>query len=159
MLISSENFPEPFQSLDSNGCFIETNDAWLSMLGYEKDEIIGKSFTYILSDNEKPIFEKKFEIFKKNGSVHNAQFLLRHKLGHFIPSNFDGKIVLNSDNKKVTQCLFHDRTKDYEYEVRYKDIFNNATNAIVIYEVYNNGEDFVFTDLNPRVEEIENVKK
>ena len=31
----------PYQSLDSNGYLIEVNQAWLDVLGYERNDVIG----------------------------------------------------------------------------------------------------------------------
>lgn len=158
MKISPENFPEPYQSLNENGILIDVNKAWLSMLGYKKNEVIGKSFKDFLSENEKKIFKEKFEVFKEIGVVHNIEYLLRHKHGHYIASSYNGQITSNSDGKKITQCIFHDKTADFENEYIYKELFNYASNAIIIYESYNNGEDFILLEANPKAEEIDNFK-
>ena len=39
-----ENAPVGYQSLDAKGCFLEVNDSWLNMLGYTRDEVIGRWF-------------------------------------------------------------------------------------------------------------------
>lgn len=44
-------------------------------------------------------------------------------------------------------------------KLEYQQIFQYSPNAVVIYDIYNNGKDFIFADINERVEEIEKVKK
>ncbi len=42
---------------------------------------------------------------------------------------------------------------------RYKTMFDSTINAIAVYEVVDNGNDFVFRDFNPSAERIEKIKK
>ncbi len=44
-------------------------------------------------------------------------------------------------------------------EERWKDLFARTSNAIAVYDVVEDGEDFVFKDFNPAGERIENVKR
>ena len=39
-----QNAPIAYQSLDEKGHLIEVNKAWLDTLGYDREEVIGKSF-------------------------------------------------------------------------------------------------------------------
>lgn len=40
-----EQAPLAYQSLDSDGCFIEINNAWLETLDYSREEVNGKNFS------------------------------------------------------------------------------------------------------------------
>ncbi|MBN2825587.1 MAG: HD domain-containing protein [Campylobacterales bacterium] len=157
--IYPESFPQPYQSLNEEGILIDVNDAWLLMLGYTRDEVIGKSFGDFLSNNEKDIFKNRFETFKAVGSVTGVEFLLRHKQGYYIGAYYNGKMTFNREGQKVSQCMFYNKTTDIEHEYIYKQLFNYSTNAIVLYSSFNNGEDFIFVDVNQKVEEFENIKK
>lgn len=63
--------------------------------------------------------------------------------------------------------IIEDRTKNLretqeklqESEARFKAIFNNMSSGVVIYEVVNDGEDFVIVDLNKADREIEKIQK
>ncbi len=46
-----------------------------------------------------------------------------------------------------------------ESEVRFRDLFNNMGAGVAIYDVVDNGEDFIFKNINSAVEKIEKVKK
>ena len=46
-----DNAPLSYQALDENGCFMDVNHSWLNMLGYQREEVIGKSFADFLHPN------------------------------------------------------------------------------------------------------------
>ena len=46
-----------------------------------------------------------------------------------------------------------------ESETRFKDLFNNMSAGVAVYRVADNGEDFIFNDINLAVEIIEKVRK
>ena len=48
-----EKAPLSYQSLDFNGYFIEVNQKWLDMLGYSRDEVIGKWFGDFLTPEDR----------------------------------------------------------------------------------------------------------
>ncbi len=107
-----DNIPLSYQSLDEDGCFIEVNPAWLRTLGYKKEEVIGKWFGDFLHPDWKPHFEKNFPEFKKRGYVHDVQFKIRHKDGHYLDISFEGRIGYTLDGKfKETYCVFQDITE------------------------------------------------
>ncbi|MDD2635263.1 MAG: PAS domain S-box protein [Bacteroidales bacterium] len=107
-----ENIPLAFQSLDENGCFININPAWSKTLGYEYNEVIGKSFSDFLHEDWKEHFRQNFPKFKKRGYINNVQFKMRHKNGKHIHVSFEGIISYNLDGSfKQTYCVFQDITK------------------------------------------------
>ena len=59
-----EQSPLPYQSLDPDGRFIEVNDAWLQMLGYDRDEVIGHSFAEFIAPEYSEVFKVNFPAFK-----------------------------------------------------------------------------------------------
>jgi len=84
---SEENFsnlfnraPLGYQSLDENGRFIEVNAAWLSTLGYESSDVLGKWFGDFLGVNYVEAFRERFPLFKKLGMIH-SEFEMKHKNG------------------------------------------------------------------------------
>ncbi len=138
-----ENAPLPFQSLDENGYFLEVNPAWQNTLGYKRKEVIGKSFVEFLHPDWKPSFEKNFPEFKRRGTVHNVDFKLRHKKGHYLDVNFEGCIGYTPEGRvKQTYCVFKDVTvqKRVEEELRksekkYRAIVENINDAMIIHDM------------------------
>ena len=54
--------PLGYQSLDQDGCFLEVNQQWLDMLGYERQEVIGHWFGDFLD----PIYQNAFRADRKS---------------------------------------------------------------------------------------------
>jgi len=107
-----ENAPLSYQSLNEDGSFRDVNPAWLQTLGYKREEVIGKYFADFLHPDWKTHFETNFPAFKKRGYVHDVQFKIRHKDGHYIDISFEGCIGYLPDGSfKQTYCVFQDITE------------------------------------------------
>ncbi len=59
-----DNAPLPYQSLDEDGCFNDVNPSWLTILGYERDEVIGENYADFLHPDWKHQFIENFPILK-----------------------------------------------------------------------------------------------
>ncbi|MBI9047231.1 MAG: PAS domain S-box protein [Anaerolineaceae bacterium] len=109
-----ERSPLGYQSLDANGNFIEANQAWLNILGYQREDVIGNWFGNFLDPQMVGTFRERFPYFKEVGEI-TTQFQMVHKNGHNITVAFDGKIGLNELGEfKQTHCIIRDITKDEE---------------------------------------------
>ncbi len=103
--------PLGYQSLDSNGNFIDVNRKWLNSLGYKPEEVIGKWFGDFLMPEYRGAFKERFQIFKAQGSIH-SEFEMVHKDGYPLIIAFEGKIGKdNSGNFKQTHCILEDITE------------------------------------------------
>jgi AmiR/NasT family two-component response regulator len=60
----------------------------------------------------------------------------------------------------VTALYKHElEVKLKESEIRYRTLFQNAKNGVAIFQAVNEGEDFVFVDLNKAGETIDSIKR
>jgi diguanylate cyclase (GGDEF)-like protein/PAS domain S-box-containing protein len=108
--------PLGYQSLDFNGNFIEVNQKWLDLLGYKREEVIGRWFGDFLSPLYIDGFRKRFPMFKEQGQVH-SEFEMVHKDGSVLFIAFDGKIGYNEDGEfKQTHCILQDITERHQME-------------------------------------------
>ncbi len=106
-----EKAPLGYQSLDSDGRFIDVNVAWLETLGYSREEVIGKWFGDFLAPEYMEAFNERFPVFKAQGKVH-SEFYMMHKDGSRIYVAFDGRIGNNADGSfKQTHCILKDETE------------------------------------------------
>lgn len=151
-----EQAPFGYQSLDESGHFIEVNQKWLEIFGYEKEEVIGKWFGDFLVPEMKAHFEKRFKQFKRDGSIH-SEFSMKTKDGQIILVGFDGNIAYDA-NQVFTQthCTVSDITeinianeKLKESELRYRELISNLDAGIVVH-----APDTSITSFNKRAEEI-----
>jgi len=134
-----ENVPLGYQSLDENGCFVEVSPAWLDLMGYSRDEVIGRSFGDFLTQEYLPDFESNFCVFKGAGQIDGVTFEMVRKDGSSIISQFHGKIGFDAEgNFKQTHCILQDITarRQAERELaaseeRYRTIVEDQTEFIV----------------------------
>ncbi len=106
-----DNAPLPYQSLNSEGIIMDVNPAWLRLLGYTLDEVIGKWYGSFLHPNAKAIFVKNFPLLKTCGSVTDVPFMLQKKDGSYIHISLNGMSSYHPDGSfKQTHCVFQDIT-------------------------------------------------
>jgi len=106
-----ERAPLGYQSLDSDGRFIEVNESWLETLGYKREEVIGKWFGDFLAPEYVDAFRERFPKFKALGIIH-SEFYMIHKDGNRKYIAFDGRIGHNMDGSfKQTHCILKDETE------------------------------------------------
>lgn len=147
-----ENAPLAYQSLDTYGNFIDINPAWLEILGYKRDEVIGQNYADFLHPDWVPHFKKNFPEFKKRGYVHDVQFLLRHKKGHYIYVSFEGCVGYNADGTfSQTYCVFKDITdqKKIEDELRLsEEKFSKAFKSAPVLMTISTIDNGTYIDIN-----------
>jgi PAS domain S-box-containing protein len=107
-----ERSPLGYQSLDENGCLIEINPAWLELLGYSYDEVIGRWFGDFLAPFDQGLFRERFPRFKAAGETRGVQFEMIRKDGSGVVVEIDGKVGYNKEgNFKQTHCVLHERAE------------------------------------------------
>jgi len=84
--------PLGYQSLDSDGLFIEVNQQWCDLLGYTPEEVIGKWFGDFLAPDYRKTFRKRFPIFKSQGFIH-SEFEVLHKSGKPLLSRLREELI------------------------------------------------------------------
>jgi PAS domain S-box-containing protein len=117
-----EQAPLGYQSLDAEGCFIDVNQAWLDLLGYSRDQVIGHWFGDFLAPQEVDAFKERFPRFKATGEVH-VDLEMVQRTGSTIIVHIDGKTGHDEHGQfKQTHCILHDITerKRVERESREK---------------------------------------
>jgi PAS domain S-box-containing protein len=114
-----ENAPLAYQSLDSDGNFIDVNPQWLRWLGYERDEIIGSCFAEFLHPDWQEVFTSNFPVFKKRGYISGVEFRIRHKNGYYLDIAFEGCVGYDPDGSfRQTYCVFQDISARKQEELR-----------------------------------------
>ena len=112
-----ENAPLPYQSLDKNGNIIMVNKAWLEVLGYKKDEVIGKWFGDFLPSKSIDVFKGCFSELRAAGKILNNEIEINRKDGVSILASFNGIIVCDDKGEIMrTDCIFMDITERKKME-------------------------------------------
>lgn len=104
-----EEAPLGYQSLDAEGRIITVNKPWLELLGYEKDEVLGKWFGDFLEPDDQEKLSNNFQHFVQAGQIAGIEFSVRTKSGESKQVSIDGKIGHASDGGfKQTHCIVRD---------------------------------------------------
>ena len=107
-----ERTPLGYQSLDENGHFLEVSPAWLNMLGYSREDVIGKPFSNFLTTSSRSEYKKNFKRFKKDGVIFGVHFNIKHKNGKIIATEFNGRVGHDDHGRfQQTHCIMHDITE------------------------------------------------
>jgi len=115
--------PLSYQSLDENGCLIEVNQAWLDILGYSRDDVIGRNFSEFLDPDWREHFRQNFPKFKSIGEILGVEFYMLKKDGSAIYVSFNGRIGKDPQgNFLQTHCIFENITERRKSEAMLKRI-------------------------------------
>ncbi|MHC4098561.1 MAG: PAS domain-containing protein, partial [Planctomycetota bacterium] len=73
---------------------VDINDAELEMIGYSRDEIVGKkTWSELIIPEERQQFKKHWHSIISKGQVRSLEYTLVHKDGHHI------NIILNASSR------------------------------------------------------------
>ena len=151
-----EKAPAGYQSLDEHGYFIDVNQSWLDLLGYNKNEVLGRWFGEFLGPSYRDAFRERFPLFKERGKIH-SEFQMLRKDGKKIFIAFEGRIGYKKDGSfKQTHCLLTDITEKKKAEERlikseqyFKSLFNLMNSGITILEADKDCGKFLIQNMNP----------
>lgn len=103
--------PVPYLLLDADGRINEVNKKWLKMLGYERDEVIGRWFADFLPLDKKMLFREQFSLLMKKGEVHDTVFPVQKKNAEIILMSLTGNIWYDPHGSFwQAHCVFQDVT-------------------------------------------------
>jgi PAS domain S-box-containing protein len=96
------NAPNAYHSLDADGYFLKVNDTELKMLGYTREELIGKKRFFdlqitLLTENAEEFYRQ----FKQTGSTRNLELELVSKTGNHIQVLLNANAIYDKDGKFI----------------------------------------------------------
>jgi PAS domain S-box-containing protein len=116
------NAPLPFQSLNDDGNIVEVNPAWLKVMGYQMDEVIGKWYGDFLHEDYVEVFKRNFPKLKSVGKVSNVPFKLRTKGGIYIDIKLDGSSSYTSEGEFMqTYCTFKNVSEELKQQKKLEE--------------------------------------
>ncbi|MFA5221778.1 MAG: PAS domain S-box protein [Methanoregula sp.] len=135
------------------GRFTDVNDVACRMLGYTKEELLAKTPLDITTDYHNPSLEK---IFEEQQTAGTARFETEYRVkdGTILPVEVNthvvtiqGKKLMLGDVRDITERK-RAEAAILQSEEKFRDIFNNTTDAIHIHGIGENGKPGRFTDVN-----------
>ena len=151
-----EKAPLGYQSLDIDGNFLEVNQQWLDLLGYDREEVIGKWFGDFIAPAYRDSFRERFPLFQKLGHIH-SEFEMIHKSGKPVFIAFDGRIGYGADGEFLqTHCILKDISNEVKMaqelrisEEKYRRLYETMALGVV----YQASEGAILS-MNPAAERI-----
>ncbi len=148
-----ENISEAVCINTNEGQIFFVNNAALELFGYSRDEMIGMNIKKLYANpKERPGIIK---ILENNGSIHDFLIKLKKKNGKIIDCEFNTKVKEDEKGNKIFYGFIRDTTerkkteeKLIESEAIHRELFDNMANGVAVYDAIDNGNDFVFKDMN-----------
>ncbi|MHA1931046.1 MAG: PAS domain S-box protein, partial [Promethearchaeota archaeon] len=145
------------------------NDTVLKILGYSVDEMIKWSVTDFLNaihPNDRTIAKERLEQRQEGlrNETRNTYKVLT-KAGDLRWIDIYAKQIYYQGRESTLATLMDvtDREKGVqkvkESEEKYRELFNNMSSGVAVYEAINDGEDFIFKDFNLAGETIDKVRR
>jgi len=113
-----EKAPDGIYSLGPDGTILEVNDTWLRMLGYERDEVVGKmKVTELLTADGLKTYEYTFPEFKSRGFVENIDYDLKRKDGRLVPVLINATAIYDENGNFLnSRSIVRNNTVKKKYE-------------------------------------------
>jgi len=135
-----ENAPLANQTLDKDGNIILVNTEWLRLLGYAREEAIGRPFSDFVSHEDRNYFETRCSELKASDMIHDVELTLVRKDGRKTIVSADGFVTKNG-NGRIEQMVYilQDITERKRIEVelhkseeRYRQFSQRISEGVVL---------------------------
>ncbi|MHA1463613.1 MAG: PAS domain S-box protein [Candidatus Heimdallarchaeaceae archaeon] len=156
--------------IDANEIVITINKRGCKILGYEKEEIIGKNwFENFIPKRRKAATRDVFKelMSGKLERVDHLENFILTKEGEERCIEYNNTYILDeygnitsilSSGQDITERKNAEQARLYN-EKRYKELFNKMSDGVVVLEAVKNGKDFLVKDYNRAGELIDNRKR
>ncbi|MBP1625825.1 MAG: sensor signal transduction histidine kinase [Holophagaceae bacterium] len=105
------NLPVAYDSLDAEGRIVRINQAWLDMLGYEREEVIGRWLGDFYTPFYREDFRQNWPLVMASGTVNSVSVELVRKDGSIVEVLLQGRVAFDADGQCLrTHCLTQDVT-------------------------------------------------
>ncbi|MDA3898947.1 MAG: PAS domain S-box protein [Spirochaetes bacterium] len=156
--------------LDQNRTMLYMSREFDKISGYASSDFINndvRTFTGVIYEedrnmvlqsidsaiNRKAFWDLEYRIARKDGAVSWVQERGRAIFDSAGSVEYIDGFILDVTEQKLL------KERMYQNENRFRQLFNNMSSGVAIYEVINNGEDFVFKELNHYAEQIDGISR
>jgi diguanylate cyclase (GGDEF)-like protein/PAS domain S-box-containing protein len=150
--------------LDLDGNFVYLNEAAWKSRGYTQDEMMGMNLRALNSpENNHLIVPRTKELLKTGQGYFESAH--RCKDGSIMPVEINARFT-ESGGRKLLLSVIRDATERKrgekalrESESRMKELFEHLSSGVVVYQVSEDGQNFIITAFNGTAERIENMSR
>jgi PAS domain S-box-containing protein len=164
--LTIEQSSEGIAMSDLDGNIEYLNDAFANMHGYSPEELVGKHLSTFHTPDNMPSVETAKRQVKETGSYKGEIWHVRRN-GTVFPTFMHNSLLRDEAGNPIGMIgtlrdISDLKAKEGEIrasEIRYRELFNNISSGVAIYEAKDNGNNFFFKDFNRAAERIENTNK
>jgi PAS domain S-box-containing protein len=161
LLLYFENSRNISYELDLDGIFIYVSSNWLVLLGYESNEVEGRSFVnFIHIEDIKKYFSYINDEIKVKKSEEENEFRILHKKGHYLWFTSFGKLLIKKEGtayvgtaREITDSVEIRNRILYQKEF-YEKILDRIPTDVAVYD---DGHRYVY--LNPFAIKNDEIRK
>jgi PAS domain S-box-containing protein len=157
-----EQAPDFYHSINKDGVILECNQTWTKVLGYKKEEVIGKTIFDFQTEASKEIGIKHLTEFRSKGKLKNVELQLVKKNGEIIDVLLNALAVYDENGVMVgSMSIMRDITqrKILEREIQKAKEFNEFIVQNIGESILIEDENGYYTFVNPRFEQLSGYKK
>ena len=117
-----EDSPILLRTIDLQGKILNCNKSYAKLLGYTKEEVIGKSIFEHVSDNSLEAMKKSFEQWKKTGHVSSEEIWMKRKDGTVFPILLSANNLLDDEGSLIgSNTAIRDITEIHEAKINLEE--------------------------------------
>jgi len=140
--------PAPQHSLDAQGGIVGVSDYWLELMGYAREEVLGRPLTEFMTRNAAERFAARWPAFLAVGEERGLELQFRKRSGEIVDVFLARRVERDQGGKLVrTLAVLTDITAYRKAERERDRLFEISQDLIVIA-----GFDGMFRDVNPAAE-------
>ncbi len=125
-----ERSPVAYHSMDAEGKLLQVNDAWLNMLGYKREEVIGRPITEFLRNDYAKLFNEHFLVSPEHMDCENKEQIFCSRNGKEIIVSASARHETNLDGTyKSTNFILHNVTERKNSELKNSELNERLTLA------------------------------
>ncbi|MEA3350177.1 MAG: PAS domain S-box protein, partial [Chloroflexota bacterium] len=170
--ITLDSIGDAIISTDTDGRIVLFNPVAQKLTGFSLQEAVGRDvyevFNIVKGETNEPAenpVKSVLEEGKVVGLAHHTVLISKDGKEYQIA---DSGSPIKDDDGNITGVVlvFRDMTESYqmhqklkENEKKYRQLFENMSNGVGVYEAVDDGDDFVFVDFNEAAEEIDDINR
>jgi PAS domain S-box-containing protein/putative nucleotidyltransferase with HDIG domain len=113
-----DNAPHGYHSIGADTTLLDVNDTWLKMLGYEKEDVVGRMKAVdLVAPGDMEVFEKFHPVLVARGRIEGIDIRFKKKDGSLLPVRLSSTAVYDEEGMFVrSRTMVEDNTERKNYE-------------------------------------------
>lgn len=92
----SDRLPVAYQTIDETGTILDVNQAWISMMGYTREDVAGRPFSELVAPDQTSDFAHCLAEFRSTGHIRCVEGVVLRKDGERVPVVVQGEAEYDS---------------------------------------------------------------